>query len=311
MSAFPLPRTTMLAAALSCTLVATVALADGGISCRECAPLPADYTLEPRSCETPTPLVFGKTSKVRPTSSELGVFVDVDLAGDSAHPARIWLGVSDRTVPYYAIFQGTSKKASSCGALGGFESLAEFGTNLDWLPARSSLPYVRISSHTRLGGCAGLNSVATVAWLALTKRWAVLNAYEYGDKFCDGDEPDPSEKLHAKGLKAYRSGDFTTAEIRWRKALPLGKAVSDLGFMLDQRGRSKEAESWLIAAAASHHRPEAWLNLADLYWKTGHRPLAAKAYRNYIEVFPLSARPKPGEPAPTPVKRALQRASKD
>ncbi|MCY1075697.1 tetratricopeptide repeat protein [Archangium lansingense] len=310
MSALPLPRTTLLAAALSCTLVATVARADG-ISCRECAPLPADYTLEPQSCETPTPLVFGKPSKARPTSTQRGVFVDVDLTGVGAHPARIWLGVSHSTVPYYAIFQGTSKTASSCGALGGFEVLADFGTSLHWSPAPASLPYVRISSHTRLGACAGLNSVATVAWLALSKRWAVLNAYDHGDGFCAGDEPDPSVKLHAEGLKAYRSGDFTTAETLWRKALPLGKAVSDLGFMFDQRGRSKEAERWLVAAAASHSRPEAWLNLADLYWKTGHRPLAAKVYRGYIYMFNLGARPKHGKPAPTPVKRALQRASKD
>ncbi|MCY1075841.1 tetratricopeptide repeat protein [Archangium lansingense] len=152
-----------------------------------------------------------------------------------------------------------------------------------------------------------------MAWLALSKRWAVLIAYEYGDSFCEGDEPDPiaeRKTLHAEGLKAYRSGDFTTAEERWRKALPLGEAVSDLGFMLEQRGRSEEAEGWFIAAAASYHRPVAWLNLADLYWKTGHRPLAAKAYRNYIDAFTLNARPKPSEPAPSPVKRALKRASK-
>lgn len=314
MSAFSHARIVFLAAALSCVLIAPVARADGGFSCDGCAPLPEGYTLELPSCETPEPVVFGRSSKARPTSTEKGVFVDVDLADDGAHPARIWLGISDSTGPYYAIFRGTSKRASSCGALGGFERLAEFGASLDLSPARSSLPYVRITAHARLGACAGENSVATVAWLSLAKRWAVLNAYDFPDQFCIGDGPDPileRKKLHAEGLKAYRSGDFTTAEEKWRRALPLGEAVNELGLLLDQRGRSKEAEGWFIAAAVTYNQSSAWLNLADLYWKTGYRALAAKVYRSYIDVFTANARPKPGEPPPTPVKRALQRASKD
>lgn len=250
---------------LVATALAVPAAADGrGLDCIDCVPLPEGYTV-PADCVS--------------DGAGVGRFIALETPA-----ARVWVGASAEAHAYVAVFEGEAKAASWCRALAAFEELAEAGGNLQPVPNRSGLPFVDVSSFARPGGCVSVQAVGLVAWLSVSKRWELIVNRATSDSRCGEGEADPNEaaaKVHAEGLAAYRKKDFETAEAKWRASLPYFESVADLGFLLTKRGRHAEAEPLLLEAVSWNQRPASWLNLADLYWKTGHSKLAEKAYRIY------------------------------
>ncbi len=307
-------------ASLVCGLLAaTPAAADGAqLLCDGCSTLPEGFTIELERCQLEAPLVFGEKPAVALTSIGSGRFNDVDVGGEGVHPVRLWTGVSDAFVPYWAVFEGDSTEASACNVVSGFESVTRWGATISAPNITAMLPYLTLSSYVRIGYCGGEDARASIAWLALQKKWVTLQTSSIGNaNFCPDATAPPSEdqkalkrhqQLQREGLAAYRAHDFAKAEARWREALPLPEAVNDLGVLLSDL-RPIEAEPLLIQAAADDYRSAAWLNLADLYWRTDQRPLAKHAYRQYLDLLLVNWRPLLEQKKPVPVERAVHRAT--
>ncbi len=249
---------------VAAAFAAPAAADDRGLDCIDCAPLPEGYTLPPDCLSD---------------GAGVGRFVALEPPA-----ARVWVGASAEAHAYVAVFESEAKVASWCRVLSAFEELADSGGNLQPVPDKSGLPYVAVSSFARPGGCLSLQADALVAWLSVSKRWEVIVNRATSASRCGEGEGDPNQaaaKVHAEGLAAYRKKDFETAEAKWRASLPYFESVADLGFLLTKRGRYAEAEPLLLDAVSRNQRPASWLNLADLYWKTGNSKLADKAYRIY------------------------------
>ncbi|MFP2924805.1 hypothetical protein ACLESO_06230 [Pyxidicoccus sp. 3LG] len=295
------------------------ARADGGFYCRDCGSLPEGYTIDPARCQLLTPLLWGSPAAQAPRDVEAGQFIEFDLAGDGSHPVRVWVGVASFNIPYFAVFDG-SRTASFCSALGSFEELAHWGGSFAVWERKAGLPYLRISAQSRIGYCGNHSALVEVAWLAVRNTWTILTAESrWGSGPCaEEGQPDPHQlrwelqkKLHAEGVSAYKQKDFVSAERLWRQVETERGSVasSDLGVLLAQQGRFEEAEPRLVLAAAVYERALDWLNLADFYWMSKQRVLAARAYRRYIEVLTHPKQRRRGTIAPTPVERAVQRAA--
>lgn len=317
------PRLGRLVAAvlLTCVLGSAPAWADpSGLGCEECGSLPEGYTIDVSRCQALKPLLWGKPAEGPPKWVSWGRFHDVDLAGDGSHPARVWVGVSDKS-PFFAVFDKGAKEASVCSAIGTFSDYEFYGSPLYVHESEGGLPYLSFSASVRAGYCIYDSARAEVAYLPLQRTWAILHATpgERSDMCAEKGKPTANElrwqrhrRLHADGVSASRRGDLATAERLWRQveAELSGTALHDLGLLLLRQGRLKEAEPRLlsIADASMGDFPFHWLDLADFLWVAKQRAWAARAYRGYLDGLAHYSKWHPKKARP-PEPRALRRAA--